>query len=121
MLTRGNKYNCEPWFKWIISQLVSDGLISYQKPKSLEKYNIIGVDATTVKEKGRSGRSFRLHLAIDIFKMETLQHLISARDVGEALTNFEIHQDDLIIADRAYCSKTGIHHCLSGGGNSIEP
>ncbi len=25
--------HCEGWFKWIISQLVSDGLISYQKPK----------------------------------------------------------------------------------------
>ncbi len=111
--------HCEDWFKWIISQLVSEGLISYQKPKSLEKYNIIGVDATTVSEKGRSRRLFRLHLAVDIFKMETLQHLISARDVGETLTNFTIHQDDLVIADRAYCSKIGIKHCLSGGGNFI--
>ncbi len=111
--------HCEGWFKWIISQLISDGLISYQKPKSLEKYNVIGVDATTVSEKGRSGRLFRLHLAIDIFKMETLQHLISARDVGETLTNFTIHSNDLFIADRAYCSKIGINHCLSSDGNFI--
>ncbi len=111
--------HCEGWFKWIISQLVSDGLISYQKPKSLKKYNVIGVDATTVSEKGRSSRLFRLHLAIDIFKMETLQHLISARDVGETLTNFTIHSNDLVIADRGYCSKIGINHCLSEGGNFI--
>ncbi len=49
--------------------------------------------------------------------METLQHLISTRDVGEALTNFTIHQNNLVISDRAYCSKIGIKHCLSGGGN----
>ena len=61
--------NCNEWFKWIIDKTVSQGLIEYNLPKTLDKYRVLVLDASDVKEKGRSGRIFRLHFALDIKKM----------------------------------------------------
>jgi len=109
--------NCNDWFLWIISNLVTDGAVSYQKPKWLSQYNILGADASDVREKGRSGRIYRLHLALDIFSMKSLQYKITTNKVGETLRNFEIKRNDLIVADRGYVSLNGIEHCLNGGGS----
>jgi hypothetical protein len=110
---------CNGWFKRIISDLVTNGMIPYQKPELLENYNIIAVDATDVKEKGRSGRIYRLHFALDLFKMESLQYSITTQKIGETLRNFRIGNKDLVVADRAYASLSGIEHCLNNGGNFI--
>ena len=111
--------NCNGWFLWIISQLVTNGAVAYQKPTWLEQYNIYGVDASDVKEKGRSGRIYRLHFALDLFKMKSEQYKITTNKTGETLRNFEIKQNDLIVGDRGYVSLNGIEHCISGGGNFI--
>ena len=50
--------NCNEWFKWVIDKIVTGGLISYELPKSLSKYRILAVDASEVREKGRSGRLY---------------------------------------------------------------
>ena len=110
---------CNDWFKWIISQIVTDGIITYEKPEWLKDYRIIAVDATDVTEKGRSNRIYRLHYAMDLFKMESLQYNITTNKIGETLRNFEITANDLYIADRAYSTVSGIEHCLSGEGNFI--
>jgi len=112
--------NCNDWFLWIISSLVTNGAISYKKPEWLEQYDVVeGVDASDVKEKGRSGRLFRLHYALDIFNMKSLQYKITTNKVGETLRNFEIEPNVLVIGDRGYVSLNGIEHCMSGGGDFI--
>jgi len=111
--------NCNEWFKWIISELVTGGAASYQKPAWLAPYNVNAVDASDMAEKGRSGRIYRLHFALDLFKMESRQYNITTNKVGETLRNFEITSNDLFIADRVYATLCGIEHCLSGGGNCI--
>ena len=42
--------NCNEWFKWIIDRTVSEGLIEYNLQKTLDKYRILAVDASDVKE-----------------------------------------------------------------------
>ena len=111
--------NCNDWFLWILSNLVTNGAIPYQKPAWLEAYNVLGVDASDVKEKGRSGRIYRLHFALDIFKMQSAQYKITTNKTGETLCNFEVKPNDLLVADRGYVGIRGIEHCLNGGGNVI--
>jgi len=111
--------NCNKWFIWILSNLISNGAVIYQAPGWLKQYNVYGVDASDVREKGRPGRLYRLHFALDLFNMKSSQYKITTNKTGETLLNFEIKQNDLIIADRGYISINGIEHCLSGGGNFI--
>lgn len=110
---------CTEWFKWIIKRIVSTGMANYQKPSYLEGYRVIAVDASDVCEKGRAKRVYRLHFALDIFKMEAVQYKITTGQIGETLGNFEIKENDLYIGDRAYSTLKGITHMLKGKGQFI--
>jgi hypothetical protein len=111
--------NCNNWFKSILSNLVTDGAVQYQKPEWLKDYRVIAIDASDVTEKGRSGRLYHLHFALDIFKMESIQYKITTQQTGETFKNFIIEPDDLFIADRGYCSLNGIEQCIKCGGSFV--
>ena len=111
--------NCSNWFMQIISELVCSGEVIYAKPEWLETYRVVAVDASDVKEKGRSGRIYRLHYALNLFNMESLQYKITTQKTGESLCNFTVSAGDIMIADRAYSSYAGVEHCLNCGGDFI--
>ncbi|MDR2869065.1 MAG: transposase [Deferribacteraceae bacterium] len=111
--------SCNDWFKWIISKLLAEGCTSYAKPTWLEPYRVLCIDASDVCEKGRSGRLYRLHYAIDLFKMESVQYTITEQSVGESLFNYKVSPKDLIIGDRAYGYIKGMRYCLDNQGNFI--
>ena len=81
---------CGAWFEWIISRIRPEGLIQYEKPKSLDEYTIIGLDASDVSEKGATKRIWRMHYAIDIFNMRSMQYKITSNKTGESLKNFKL-------------------------------
>lgn len=103
--------NCDNWFKWIIEKTVTNGEVSYAIPENLKQYRILAVDASDVSEKGRSGRIYRLHYALDIMKMESALYNITSNKVGEKLSNFALSENDLVLADRIYSSNVAIEYC----------
>ena len=107
--------NCNEWFKWIIDKTLSKGLIEYKIPEKLNNYRILAVDASDVREKGRSGRIYRLHFALDIIKMQSAIYNITTNKTGEKLSNFNFKPNDLILADRGYAKTTGIEYCKEKG------
>ena len=110
---------CAEWFRWIGQRLLGSEVADYQKSESFKDYRIVGVDASDVTEKGRSGRLYHLHYALDIFSMHSEQYKITSQKTGETLTNFDIGRDWLVLGDRAYGTLTGIEHCLNSGANFI--
>ena len=110
---------CNGWFKWIVSKLFTGGAVQHQKPAWLKDYKVIAVDASDVTEKGRSGRLYHLHFALDLFKMESLQYNITTQDTGESLKNFAVSENDLFVGDRAYGTLAGIGHCLNNRGSFV--
>jgi hypothetical protein len=110
---------CGNWFKAINSKIASQALIHYQKPKWMEKFDPIGVDASDVVEKGRSGRIYRLHYALDIFSMKSADHTITDEKIGESLVNFKLKPEHLVFGDRAYGTINGIRHCESCGAKFV--
>ena len=103
--------NCNEWFKWIIDHMETKGLIEYDVPEKLKEYRIVAVDASDVKEKGRSQRIFRLHFSLDLSRMQAYKYNITTNSVGEKLENFDFEPKDLVIADRAYGTIKGIEYC----------
>ena len=110
---------CKAWFEWVCAHLQWDGQISYRKPSCLEKYRVLAVDASDVVEKGRSGRMYRLHFALDLFRMKAALYTITAGGTGETLRNFDVRENDLILGDRIYATPVGIEHCLGRGADFI--
>jgi hypothetical protein len=110
---------CGDWFKTINNKIAPQALANYQKPKWMEGLDPIGVDASDVVEKGRSGRTYRLHYALDVFSMKSADHVITDIKVGESLVNFRIKPEHLVLADRAYSTINGIRHCEDCGAKYI--
>lgn len=110
---------CAGWFEHINGELAQGAVCDYVLPGWLSSRRVIAVDASDVVEKGRSGRTWKLHYAFDVFKMANVQHKITGQDVGETLSNFAVFPSDLFMADRAYGTLNSISHCLDGGGDFI--
>ena len=110
---------CKDWLSWIVSQIVPKPLLDYHMPKSFDGYKPVAIDASVVKEKGRTGQIFKLHYAIDLFKMTAASFKITGQKNGETLLNFDVQKDWLVLADRAYGSLAGIEHCLKHKANFI--
>lgn len=110
---------CGEWFEWITSQLVTRQLANYTKPAFLAAYRTIAVDASDVVEKGRSGETYRLHYAIDIFSLQSRSYKITTGEIGESLTNFSFESGDLVLGDRVYGTITGIEHCIGSGADYL--
>lgn len=111
--------NCNNWFKWIIEGLVCSGGIEYRKPEWLNDYRVLANDASDVVEKGRSGRTYRLHFALDLFTMQCAQYKITTESTGESLKNFDLQANDLVITDRIYSTFVGMRHCVQSGAHFV--
>ena len=110
---------CHKWFSWISEQIAPKPIIEYTKPKVFDNYKIVAIDASDVREKGRSGRIFKLHYAIDLFNLCAAACKITNQKIGETLLNFALEKNWLVIADRAYGSLASIEHCLQARANFV--
>jgi len=110
---------CCEWYKQIIKDMLPLVIFKYNKPKNLEKYKLVAVDASDVTQKGKDKKIFRLHYMINICNLSTEKYKITTQKIGESLSNFSINSDYLVIADRCYGNKVGINHCLNSRGNFI--
>ena len=82
-------------------------------------FQVRAIDATTVKEPGKSGSLWRIHysvrlpsLACDYFKLTETE----GPRTGEALRQFPIQAGDYLLADRAYSTPAGIGYATAAGG-----
>lgn len=71
------------------------------------------IDATVVKEPGKTGSQWRIHyslqwptLVCDYFKITAAE----GKGSGESLRHFPLKPRDYVVVDRGYCHASGIHH-----------
>ena len=107
------------WFQWITKNIKPGYMCHYQKPGILQEYNVTAIDASDVYTKGAVKQAWHLHYALDLFSLNCQQYKITDEKTGETLKNFKIRKNDLILADRAYATITGMEYCLENGGDFI--
>ena len=110
---------CGNWFKRINEEIAAECLVEYKKPLWLEGKTLVGADASDVVEKGRSGRTYRLHYALDIFRMTSIEQKITTNKIGESLCNFSLQPKYVVVADRGYATIKGMAHCVECGAEYI--
>lgn len=110
----------ENWFQRLCGQMVHE--CELVAPPTAQGYRMRLVDATVVKEPGKTGSQWKIHFSIelpsltcDFFSLKPIR----GEGNGESLSNFPVQAKDCLLGDRAYSSGTGMDHVLTHGGQVI--
>jgi hypothetical protein len=77
------------------------------------------VDATCISKPGSTGTDWRLHVGFDLTSF-TIDHVdLTDRSGGESLTRFTFNEGDLVIADRGYAHRAGMHAVVRAGADFL--
>lgn len=102
---------CNEWIKWINQQMIQEQVPTFQAAEKLKDKRVLAIDASDIVSKGAVKQIWRLHYAYDLFSMTSAQFQVTPESTGESLKNFCLAENDLILADRAYATITGIECC----------
>lgn len=83
------------------------------------KLRFVVIDGSTVQEPGATGTSYRLHIAIDLVKLELLQVEVSTDKVGESLDHYCLGNGDVVIIDRGYNQPKSLVPFVDQGGEIV--
>ncbi len=107
------------WLRWLCEG-VAQKWLQWRDPQGSEPtIRVKLADATTVQEPGSKGTSWRIHYSLELSSLKCNEITITGKEKGESFKNFEIHEGDLWIGDRAYAKAPGIAHVLSHGGDVL--
>lgn len=77
-------------------------------------------DATTVREPGRTGSTWRVHYSVCLPSLACDHFVVtgaSGAGASESLSNFPVREGDLVLADRGYSLGGGVAHVEDAGGH----
>lgn len=97
------------WLQWLVVNYCRENFEITDKPEHLSDYHVYLVDATKVSKQGSKNADYVLHSMVDLYSLTFAEQRLTSASTGESLRNFEtLKQNDLILADRAYGTRTSI-------------
>ena len=105
---------CVPWVKAILSKLF--GMTQLDKIGNLR---FIVIDGSTVQAPGAKGIDHRLHIAIDLIKLEILEVKVTDDKVGEGLEHYNLQNGDVVLLDRGYNQPKSLVPFIDNGGSIV--
>lgn len=108
------------WFRWMNTRLMERWIARQPATVFGEKWNVVLVDGTRIKEPGPTGSSWCMHYAIDLPSLACRElNVCNTHGNGESFKRFAIKAGDLFVGDRAYGLRPGIFHVVRGGGDVL--
>jgi len=106
------------WLRWMTEELcMTQGLV--RKPEFLGERKVKIVDASDETTRGKDKNTWRLHYSFDLFNFSSPSMELTAGKEGERLTRHEVRESDIMVADRIYCTISGIEHALKNKGDYV--
>jgi len=103
---------CGGWLRWMAKELCATQGATAEKPAFLGNRSVRLIDASDETTKGKNNETtYRVHYDFNPFEFTANVELTTNKE-GEKLTRHEISKGDIIIADRIYCTMSGIEHVL---------
>lgn len=99
----------EQWLRWMVQEMrpglsqVSDGR------------RLLAVDATVIKESGKSGSLWRVHWAVNLRNLQCEHYQLTDVKGGETLRRYDLRRGDVVLADAGYSSPAAIAGVLERG------
>ena len=102
-----------PWLRYMAEELCKNEGQAIAKPSFLCEREVILVDASDESVKGSKKSDYRLHFAFDLFNFKAKSIELTSVKEGEKLGRYEFCKHEIVVADRIYCSMSGIEHIRS--------
>jgi len=99
----------EDWLRQLCQQLWKDNGVNLEPVLKGQPVRV--VDATVVKEPGKTGGQWRIHFSMRLPSLECDQFdltPVQGKGSGEGLARFKFQAGELVLADAAYCRPPGI-------------
>lgn len=106
---------CLPWVKAVMEKIFCLPAMV----RTANGYRFLVLDASTISSPGATGISYRVHICMDMLKLEFVSIKISDAHRGETLKNFSFSAGDVIVADRGYSHANGIRWAIDNGAHLI--
>jgi hypothetical protein len=91
-----------------------------EAPSWLGERRVYLVDASNEPVHGSDKTDFRLHYAIGMFDLGMKEMALTDTKTGEKISNFKAFgENDVVIRDRAYCSKQGMTYLSEKGSDYL--
>ena len=87
---------CLPWLKALLRRMWPD------MDKVAGHLRFVVVDGSTVQGPGAKGTEHRLHIMMDLLKLELLFVEVTDNRTGEGLQRYPLQEGDVVVADRGY-------------------
>ena len=100
------------WLWWLFTALLLS--TQPQPPSRMGAGPILLVDATHLKEPGKRGKSWRIHLSYDLLAAR-MQEVCLSEQKAESLQLFTPIQGAIRVADRGYCKREPIATSIEAG------
>ena len=110
----------EDWLRQLCQQLWKENGVNLEP--GLEGRPVRLVDATVVKEPGKTGSQWRIHYSIRLPSLECDHFDLTAvegNNTGERLGRFAIHSGELVLADAGYSNPPGVAAVVRQGADVI--
>jgi len=105
---------CAEWLRWLCENIYRNNKAIVEAPFWLGGRKIYLADASDEPVHGSDKADYRLHYAIGLFDLGMKEMVLTTAETGEKVSNFKTFgENDIVIGDRAYCSKQGIEYLLS--------
>jgi hypothetical protein len=105
--------NSGEWLRWMAKELCTTQGAVIKKPEFLGNRTVKLIDASDETTKGKNKNIWRLHYVFNLFDFQCSSMELTTNQEGEKLTRHEFTKNDIVLADRAYCTLSGIEHTLS--------
>jgi hypothetical protein len=102
---------CGDWLQWLCEHIYLNNKAIRETPEWLGERKVYLVDASDEPVHGSDKADYRLHYAIGLLDLGMKEMALTGTEQGEKVSNFETFgENDIVIGDRAYCSKQGIEY-----------
>jgi hypothetical protein len=111
---------CGEWLRWLCEHIYRNNQAIREAPPWLGDRKVYLVDASDEPVHGSDKTDYRLHYAIGLFDLGMKEMALTGTETGEKASNFkQFGEGDLVMGDRAYCSKQGIAYLLGRGSGFL--
>lgn len=104
---------CADWMGHLLGRMLAERA----SPPGLtgEQWRVRLVDATTICHPGATGTSWRVHLGYDLMRRRIDHIELTDPHGGETLKRFQFKPGELVLGDRGYAHRPGLHAVHAAG------
>jgi hypothetical protein len=117
--TRKRIKNSWKWLRWLGQEMCKSQGSIIRKPTFLGERKVQLVDASDETTRGKEKSTWRLRYVFNLFDFECSDMELTSNKEGERLTRHKVTASDIMVADRIYCTMSGVEHVLSQGGDYV--